>query len=242
MMLCCFTVNCGKDPILEAAEALDDPIESGVTTPDKAPTSVAAPKSTDAQEPPVGVAGEPEPGIPEEPEPAPAGSNDRPEPPPHSSGDGKAAEPKPGIPAEPTPAPPGTPGGADHPGKEGGVTEDGPQVVLRGTVSGAEEVGGRIRIDLFDGDQRNTSGPRPRVIGVHEVADTGPFELSIAKSAKRVWIGAYRDLNQNNRPNKGEPFGWYSKNPVYLDDPPDQIKIFLAVEGKAAGLGLDFGE
>ena len=230
LWLCCITVGCGRDPILEAAESLEDPPERGATTP------------VETEAPPVGAEGEPEPGIPEEPTPAPAGSTERPEPPPHSGGEGKAIEPKPGVPEEPTPAPPGTPGGADHPGKEGGVVEEGPQVILRGSISGGESVGGRIRIDLFDGDQRKTAGPRPRVIGVHEVADSGPFELSIAKSAKRVWIGAYRDLNENNRPNKGEPFGWYSNNPVYLDDPPSQIRITLAVEGKSSGLGLDFRE
>jgi len=225
-------VHCGKDPILEAAENLE--VEDRSEAP-------AVEKSTDE---PIHTVqeGDPEPGIPEEPEPAPAGSKDRPEPPPHSSEKGVAAEPEPGVPKEPEPAPPGTPGGADHPGKEGGVVEEGPQVVLRGSISGVEEAGGRIRIDLFDGDQRNTSGPRPRVVGVHDVPDSGVFELSVAQSAKRVWIGAYRDLNQNNRPNEGEPFGWYAKNPVYLDDPPEQIQIRLAVEGKSRGLGLDFRE
>ena len=205
------------------------------------PVEKSAPAEPATQQPSIGEDGEPEPGIPEEPTPAPAGSTDRPTPPP-PGGEGKAKEPEPGVPEEPTPAPPGTPGGADHPGKEGGVVEEGPQVILRGSISGGEEVGGRIRIDLFDGDQRNTSGPRPRVIGVHEVDKSGPFELSVAQSAERVWIGAYRDLNQNNRPNEGEPFGWYAKNPVYLSDPPDQVQIKLTVEGKSRGLGLDFRE
>jgi len=225
--------HCGKDPILEAAENIDA----------EEPSSEAGEAAEPSEQPAaMGEDGEPEPGVPEEPSPAPAGSTERPDPPPHSSGTGKAVEPEPGVPEEPSPAPPGTPGGAEHPGKEGGVLEEGPQVLLRGTISGGESVGGRIRIDLFDGDQRNTSGPRPRVVGVHEVSKSGPFELSVPQSVKRVWIGAYRDLNQNNRPNEGEPFGWYSRNPVYLDDPPAQIEISLAVEGKSLGLGLDFRE
>ena len=78
--------------------------------------------------------------------------------------------------------------------------------------------------------------------GVHEVESLGPFEVSVAESTGRVWIGAYRDLNQNNRPNQGEPFGWYARNPVYLDDPPDSIEINLVVVGKSQGLGVDFRE
>ena len=167
---------------------------------------------------------------------------EQPEPPPHTSGVGKPAEPKPGVPEEPKPAPPGSPGGANHSGKEGGVQQEGPQVLLRGVIGGSAAGQGLIRIDLFDGDQRKTAGPRPRVVGVHEVKSLGPFEVSVAESTGRVWIGAYRDLNQNNRPNQGEPFGWYANNPVYLDDPPENIKIDLVVEGKSRGLGVDFRE
>lgn len=193
-------------------------------------------------EPTAGVPEEPKPGSAEEPTPAPAGSTELPEPPPGLDGSGSSVAPKPGVPQDPEPAPPGTPGGADHPGKEGGVVEEGPHITLRGQITGGESVGGRIRIDLFDGDQRNTSGPRPRVVGVHEVNPSGTFEISVPQSSGRVWIGAYRDLNQNNRPNEGEPFGWYSKNPVYLEDPPSLVEITLAVEGKSRGLGLDFRE
>jgi hypothetical protein len=193
-------------------------------------------------EPEAGVPEAPVPGAAEEPTQAPAGSTERPKPPPGLEGSGTASAPEPGVPEEPSAAPPGTPGGADHPGKEGGGVEDGPHITLRGRISGGESLGGRIRIDLFDGDQRNTSGPRPRVVGVHEVNPSGTFDISVPQASGRVWIGAYRDLNQNNRPNEGEPFGWYSKNPVYLEDPPALVEITLAVEGKTRGLGLDFRE
>ena len=230
----CLSLHCGKDPILEAAENLEEETKA---------TSVAITK-TEVEPQPVDEDGEPEPGIPEEPEPAPAGSTEQPEPPPHSSGMGKPAEPKPGVPEEPKPAPPGSPGGANHPGKDGGggVQQDGPQILLRGVIGGDPSGVGLIRIDLFDGDQRKTVGPRPRVVGVHEIKSMGPFEVSVSESTGRVWIGAYRDLNQNNRPNQGEPFGWYSNNPVYLDDPPEKIEIELTVEGKSQGLGVDFRE
>jgi len=228
------SLHCGKDPILEAAETLEEETET--------PSEAVA--KTEGEAPPVGEEGEPKPGIPEEPEPAPAGTTEQPEPPPQSSDVGKPVKPKPGVPKEPKPAPPGSPGGADHPGKDGGggVQQEGPQVLLRGVVGGDPAGEGLIRIDLFDGDQRRTAGPRPKVVGVHEIPTMGPFEVSVSESTARVWIGAYRDLNQNNRPNQGEPFGWYSNNPVYLDDPPENIEINLTVEGKSRGLGVDFRE
>jgi len=95
---------------------------------------------------------------------------------------------------------------------------------------------------MFDGDQRNVSGPRPKVVAVHEIPTLGPFDHSVPVSAKRIWLGAYRDVNDNKRPDKGEPFGWYSRNPIYLDDVPALIEVEIESEGKASGLGLDFGE
>lgn len=192
-----------------------------------------------AEEPLPGTPEEPEPGVPEEPEPAAPGSTNQPAPPP--VGDGVPVQPEPGIPDEPEPAPPGTPGGADHPGKEGGAVEEGPHVTIRGSIASPSGAG-KVRIDLFDGDQRNVSGPRPKVVGVHEVAQAGPFELSVPVSVGRVWLGAYLDGNGNNRPDKGEAFGWYNRNPIHLDDVPTSINITLEEEGKASGLGLDFGE
>jgi hypothetical protein len=194
-----------------------------------------------AEEPAKGVPEEPEPGQPEEPEPAPAGTEDRPSPPPMTVGSGEPDAPKPGVPDEPTAAPPGTPGGAHHEGKEAGDDAEGPHALVRGRVD-APGGSGKIRIDLFDGDQRNVSGPRPKVVGVHEIDSPGGFELSVPLTHKRVWLGAYRDLNGNHRPDKGEPSGWYSRNPVFLDSLPASVVISLEVEGKSSGLGLDFGE
>jgi len=244
--------GCAKDPILEAAESMDIDVkvngapvqaEEGMVpgTPEEPPpgTPDEGMEVGLAAEPQPGTPAEPEPGIPEDPEPAPAGSENMPEPP--SSGDGVPSQPEPGTPEEPTPAPPGTPGGADHPGKEGGMVDEGPHVIIRGSISSGSS-DGKIRIDLFDGDQRNVSGPRPKVVGVHEINQSGPFELSIPASVGKVWLGAYLDANKNNRPDKGEAVGWYSRNPVHLDDVPKAVNITLQEEGKASGLGLDFGE
>lgn len=254
-----WTSACAKDPILQAAESMKEEVAAGAPgaagaaeemtpgVPDEPTPGIPGqpmapgevPSEGTAEDPSPGVPEAPTPGVPEQPEPAAAGAEDRPEPPP--AGDGAVAEPEPGVPDEPEPAPPGSPGGAHHKGKEGEPTEDGPHVTLRGSVGG-EGATGKIRVDLFDGDQRNVSGPRPKVVGVHELASAGSFEVSIPVSAGRVWVGAYADINGNNRPDKGEPFGWYSRNPVHMGDVSKPIDITLEVEGKSSGLGLDFGE
>ena len=247
--------SCAKDPILEAAESMESADapkgvppapEEGVVpgVPEEPEPGLPGEQREEmakglAEEPSPVTPDEPEPGIPDEPEPAPPGTDGQPAPPP--SGDGVAVQPEPGVPDEPNPAPPGSPGGADHAGKEGGSVDEGPHVTIRGSISFAATEG-KVRIDLFDGDQRNVSGPRPKVVGVHELATVGPFELSVPASVGSVWLGAYLDVNENNRPDKGEPSGWYSRNPVHLDDIPASVNIDLVEEGKRTGLGLDFGE
>ena len=191
------------------------------------------------EEPSPGTPEDPSPGIPEDPKPAPAGSAEGGE----EEGGMPGPPMKPGIPEEPKPAEPGSPGGASHAGKKKGMEApvDGPQVLVRGQVTSAVEVRGRVRIDVFDGDQRNRTGPRPSVVAMHDMERPSWFELSIPAVHKRVWLGAYADLNDNKRPDKGEPAGWYRDNPVFLNDLPSGISIDLTVEGKATTLGLDFG-
>ena len=237
------STGCGPDPILEAAEALEAEGPAASIAP-SAGENPGVPGEPGAVQPgeenmEAGIPEEPAPGIPEEPTPAPAGSAQMPKPPP--GGDGVPAEPAPGVPEEPEAAPPGSPGGAAHAGKDDQALESGPQAIIRGVILGEAGVG-KVRIDMFDGDQRNVSGPRPKVVGVHELDDVGPFELSVSLSAKRIWLGAYRDGNDNKRPDKGEPFGWYPRNPIYLDDLPARVEVKIESEGKASGLGLDFGE
>ena len=234
-------VGCGTDPILEAAEAMD---------PEEATTVQAPPSAGEPGEP-----GEPgvvqpgeenmEPGVPEEPEPAFLKNPSRLQQGlsvcprrPVVTGCRRSRSPESRRARGRTA---GVSGGAAHAGKEGQMEEAGPQVIIRGVVTGEPGIG-RVRIDLFDGDQRNVSGPRPKVVGVHDIDDVGVFELSVAASAKRIWLGAYRDGNDNKRPDKGEPFGWFGQNPIYLDDIPARIEVKIESEGKASGLGLDFGE
>jgi hypothetical protein len=192
-----------------------------------------------AEDPAPGVPEEPVPGVAAVPSPAPAGS-----PMPAWAQDtgqiaGQPEEPEPGIPEEPKPAPPGTPQGVDEEGKAEEAI--GPHVTLRGRIDMDVSVQAKIRIDIFDGDHRNRSGPRPSVVQFHELAMPGTFELSIPTSAKRVWLGAYADVNGNNRPDRGEPRGWFPRNPVFLTDAPGAIVIELVQEQVADDLSAEFG-
>jgi len=184
------------------------------------------------EEPSPGQPEEPSPGQPDEPEPAPPGTPGGGD----TGGRGMTA----GTPEEPSPAAPGSPGGAEHSEKQGEIS--GPQVALMGTVSMDLSISSKVYIDVFDGDQRNTTGPRPSIVTVAELAGAGGFRVDVPLAAKRVWMGAYADTNGDERPTKGEPTAWYSGNPIYLDSPPDHITIELVMESKPTGLGLDFGE
>ena len=268
LWLTLLTLACGSDPILDRAEQLASEEEVQTVAVAEAKTELVSEGQTPGipdETVTPGIPEEPEPappgtetdgvspGVPEEPEPAPPGSDtgaaamtpgvpEEPEPaPPGTPGgsDTGGVAITPGIPEEPEPAAPGSPGGGDHADKEPGY--QGPTVTLKGSVSMDESIQGKIYIDVFDGDQRNISGERPNLVTVHSVAGPGPFEISVPVSAKRVWLSAYADVTQDNRPTKGEPTGWYPGNPVFLDSPPERIKIELVADKKPVGLGLDFG-
>ncbi len=237
---------CGGDPILERAEQLD-------ATRKRAPVGVA---EGSGEEPIPGTQdGEVVPGIPDEPDPVP-GIPDEPDP-------VQAEDPDPVVPEDPQPALPGTPGGGDTgkgtvvpgipeepaPAQEGtpggaahdGMTEfEGPKVTLRGTIAMDVSIQAKVTIDVFDGDHRNRVGPRPSLVQAVTLPGAGPFEIQVPISAGRVWLSAYADIRMDNRPTKGEPAGWFSGNPIFLESPPKQIRIELIQDKKAVGLGLDF--
>jgi hypothetical protein len=79
---------------------------------------------------------------------------------------------------------------------------------------------GPIRIDVFDGDQRDLSA-RPRVVGVAQIAGPGMFTVSVPEAARLVWISSFNDENSNSRPDlQSDPTGYYEKNPVRIDKGP----------------------
>ena len=126
------------------------------------------------------------------------------------------AEPNPGIPAEP---PPGQPLGGT-----------GPQVNLSGTVTLENWSGAPIRVDIFDGDQRNLNGPRPSVIGVVRLEALGAWQVSVPASASELWIGGYADDNRDGKPDHEEPVGWYAGNPVAGGAARSALDLILKID------------
>jgi hypothetical protein len=96
-----------------------------------------------------------------------------------------------------------------------------------------------VRIDVFDGDQRDLSGPRPQVVGMGKIAAAGHFSVAVPQSAAKVWIGAFVDVDGDGRPGPAEPSGWYARNPVSTaSGDVNNINLSLAVEGRPpAGKG-----
>lgn len=263
-------IACGADPILEKAEALAMEAEAEVSAPlvgaevavvqtpgEPEETIIPGVPEEPSPAPPGTVSEGTTPGTPEEPSPAPPGSAggadtgsvpvipgtpEEPSPAPPGTlggGDTGGINVAPGVPEEPAPGQPGAPGGAEHSGKNQQI--EGPQMTIKGRIDMAPTIQGKVYIDVFDGDQRNIAGERPSLVRVVTLAGAGIFEVEVPISAKRVWLSAYADTSQDNRPTKGEPTGWYSGNPVFVDSPPDLVVIELVADKKDVGLGLDFG-
>ncbi|MFH1468680.1 MAG: hypothetical protein ABIO70_30095 [Pseudomonadota bacterium] len=132
---------------------------------------------------------------------------------------GQAAEPGEGFPDEPTPGipEPPTPGDPSQPPPPGGVDPGSPPSAPRTTVSGVVRypgyTQGPIRVDVFDGDQRDLAR-HPGVVAWADLPAPGPFTVQVPKSAKKVWISAYNDANGNGRPDDRDPRGYDEGAPV----------------------------
>ena len=105
----------------------------------------------------------------------------------------------------------------------------GPKIKVEGSISLENWNGKVIRIDVFDGDQRNLDGPRPKVVATKKVDQPGSFSLSLPQNEKGFWIGAYCDVDEDGKPGPTDPFGWYTGNPVQGDRDHTDIQIVLSV-------------
>lgn len=194
---------CGSDPILERAAELE--AGGGAATAEGA-SAEGAPASTGRSKgggaAPV-LTGEPEPDVVTPAEPAP----------------GVPEEPRPGDPGEPPPGEPGPPGQP---------APTGPSVTLSGTVRVPSYTKGVVRIDLFDGDQRDLEGPRPAVVAVTRVERPGAWSARVPEG-QPVWIGAYVDVDGDGRPAPSEPSGWYAANPVEAEADVGGLELVLEV-------------
>jgi len=182
--------GCGEDPILARAddERADEATEKAGGAGPAGPGRAAQPAPGRAGEPPPGQAGDPT--------------------------TRRAEDPPPGIPEEPTPGDPGSPP------PPGGAQPEPPPNVPRTTVSGVIVYdgyrAGPIRIDVFDGDQRDFSR-HPGVVAWADLAAPGPFAVLVPTETKKVWISAFNDANLNGRPDDDDPRGYHEKSPVAVD-------------------------
>ena len=134
-----------------------------------------------------------------------------------------SSEPTPGQPsAEPTPGVPSTPA-------PGNPFKDGPLVKLSGRVVVPNWNGAPIRIDIFDGDQRQIGGQRPNVVMMEFLPSDGDFEIEIPERDSPYWIGAYVDVDQDGKPGANDPSAWYSGNPIMGNRDNSGVVLELSV-------------
>ena len=103
------------------------------------------------------------------------------------------------------------------------------QIQIKGKIIIENWSGKIIRIDIFDGDQRKIGGKRPSVVATRRIKDPNNFSISIPKTSKSLWIGAYVDENEDGRPGGKDPSGWYRKNPIAGDQNHQNITLSLTL-------------
>lgn len=248
----CGLIACGKDPILEQAEAEAAAAAAARTGPEQAagvpappPPGTPAggipggegaptPMGPDGQ-PLPGAPDEPAPGVPSEPSPGAPGS------PQVATAGGapavKPGAPAPGVPTEPAPGIPSEP----PPGGGGGGPK-GPTVVLSGVVTFPEWKKGKVKISAFDGDHGTTGGGRPNVVAMAEVDKPGPFTIAVAENAGKIYLEAAVDEDGDGRPGPLDPQGKASRFPVTVAARAvDGLEIVLTHRAPPpGGRGTDF--
>jgi hypothetical protein len=112
------------------------------------------------------------------------------------------------------------------PGRNG--LSKGSKIVISGKIIIDDWSGNGIRIDIFDGDQRNLDGPRPSVISTERVEKPGDYSIRIDKVDKDIWIGGYVDDDGDGKPGEGDPSGWSDSNPVAGSESHEGIDLRLS--------------
>ena len=131
-----------------------------------------------------------------------------------------AVEPPKEQPKEAVPPPPPNP-------------KDGEFITISGTIKANNPNNKPIRIDIFDGDQRNIGGKRPSVV-VSTTVESGPqFEIFLPKKEQMLWVGAYIDEDGNGRPGPLDPSGWYGENPISGESDHSRVVLTLGIPNDA---------
>lgn len=111
--------------------------------------------------------------------------------------------------------------------------KDGEFITISGTIEANNPNNRSIRIDIFDGDQRNIGGKRPSVV-VSTTVDAGPeFEIFLPKKNQMLWVGAYIDEDENGRPGPLDPSGWYGANPISGEENHSRVVLTLGIPNDA---------
>lgn len=226
----CGLLGCGRDPILEKAEADraaaraargdgaqgPQPGVAGMPSGGTGVPGAAQPGSASGGDPgALGPDGQPLPGMPEEPtpgvpeEPTPGVPGSPPSATPGSVASVEPGSPRPGIPVEPAPGIPSEP-----PPGQGGGGPQGPTVAVSGEVVYAGWKAGRVKIAAFDGDHAASAGSRPKVIAMTELDRPGPFTVQVAENAGKVYFEASVDEDGDGRPGPLDPQGKADRFPV----------------------------
>lgn len=134
---------------------------------------------------------------------------------------GDPSQPGAGIPEEPAPGDPNVPPpeGGVKPHDDGTIPppEGAATILLKGTIEIPDYQGGKITIDVFDGDQSIKSGKRPDIVGRATFDGPGAFEMEVIADTP-IWLSAYADQDENGRPSKEDPMGPCDCNPVKSDE------------------------
>ncbi len=198
-------LGCGEDPILAKVNSEQDP-EKAVQSED-ATSSTTVQEATSKKE-----ATTPTIAPPKDSPKTPIGQLPQVAPP--------AVAPPKEQPKEAVPPPPPNP-------------KDGDFVTISGTINASNPNNNVIRIDVFDGDQRNIGGKRPSVV-VSTTVDGGPeFEIFLPKKDQQLWVGAYIDEDGDGRPGPLDPSGWYEGNPISGSSNQEDIVLTLGIPNDA---------
>jgi hypothetical protein len=107
--------------------------------------------------------------------------------------------------------------------------KDGPFIKVSGEIHIDNWSGKKIRIDVFDGDQRKIGGNRPSVIISETLNKIGAYSIDLPQSEKELWVGAYIDEDEDGRPGPQDPSGWYISNPLSAEKNHSGITVILDV-------------
>ncbi len=254
----CGLLACGRDPILEKAEAEaaakaaraeggappgQAGAQPGGRAADGAGGTPGVPGGPGAPAAVVGADGQPLPGSPEEPapgipeEPSPGLPGSPPAAVPGSMAAVQPGAPRPGVPKEPAPGIPSEP-----PPGQGGGGPQGPTVAVSGEVVFAGWTRGAVRITAFDGDHASGAGSRPKVIAVAQLDRPGAFTVNVAENAGKVYFEAAVDEDGDGRPGPLDPQGKADRFPVTVgEDPVGGLEIELTRrEPPPGGRGAEF--